>query len=142
MKLMDIKKISMKKAVIVIVLLELLVLGFIAGKREWILWQGESVYLRTAPVDPRDIFRGDYVKLEYEIAYPEEGLVSEHLLNQTYQEVFLRLKRDKRGIAQVTGIETKKPEGLFIKGYLDKKWRFQWRNRGLVKLGIEKYFVQ
>ena len=26
------------------------------------------MYLRTAPADPRDLFRGDYVRLNYEIS--------------------------------------------------------------------------
>ncbi|MFO0867014.1 MAG: GDYXXLXY domain-containing protein [Gemmataceae bacterium] len=28
-------------------------------------WNAEIHYLRTAPVDPRDLFRGDYVVLSY-----------------------------------------------------------------------------
>src|SRR5262245_14089672 len=31
---------------------------------------GEAILLRAAPVDPRDIFRGDYVTLSYEISQP------------------------------------------------------------------------
>jgi hypothetical protein len=33
----------------------------------WPIWTGETVYLRTRPVDPRDLFRGDYVVLAYDI---------------------------------------------------------------------------
>jgi uncharacterized membrane-anchored protein len=29
---------------------------------------GEEILLKTAPVDPRDIFRGDYVNLRYDIS--------------------------------------------------------------------------
>jgi hypothetical protein len=29
---------------------------------------GTMIYMRTAPVDPRDIFRGDYVRLNYDIS--------------------------------------------------------------------------
>jgi uncharacterized membrane-anchored protein len=33
----------------------------------WPLWTGEPVYLKVRPVDPRDLFRGDYVTLGYDI---------------------------------------------------------------------------
>jgi uncharacterized membrane-anchored protein len=32
----------------------------------WPLWTGKPIYLRTRPVDPRDVFRGDYVVLGYD----------------------------------------------------------------------------
>lgn len=41
--------------------------GFIFYK-EYTLRTGTEVILRTEPVDPRDIFRGDYVVLNYEIS--------------------------------------------------------------------------
>jgi hypothetical protein len=36
--------------------------------RIYILKTGKVIHLRTAPIDPRDIFRGDYVRLNYEIS--------------------------------------------------------------------------
>jgi len=33
----------------------------------WPLWTGEPIYLAVRPVDPRDLFRGDYVTLGYDI---------------------------------------------------------------------------
>ena len=41
--------------------------GFIAYK-EYTLRTGTEVTLKTVPVDPRDLFRGDYVVLNYEIS--------------------------------------------------------------------------
>jgi uncharacterized membrane-anchored protein len=142
MKRISIKAISMKNAVLLVLLLQVAALGSVAGKREWIRAQGEQVYLRTAPVDPRDLFRGDYVQLEYEITQPEESLVPEDLLEQPHQEIYLRLERDELGIAHLVGIETEEPDGLFIKGQWGRKWRAMSRNRSIAKLGIEKYFVQ
>ena len=34
------------------------------------LTTGETILLRVVPVDPRDLFRGDYVILSYEISRP------------------------------------------------------------------------
>jgi uncharacterized membrane-anchored protein len=33
----------------------------------WPLWTGETIYLQVVPVDPRDLFRGDYVTLRYSL---------------------------------------------------------------------------
>ena len=41
--------------------------GFILYK-EYTLRTGTEVMLKTVPIDPRDLFRGDYVTLNYEIS--------------------------------------------------------------------------
>ena len=59
----------MRKAIILTaVIMQVLVLAYMAGEREYILKTGTMIHLRTAPIDPRDIFRGDYVRLNYEIS--------------------------------------------------------------------------
>ena len=55
-------------AVVAAIVIQFAVLGWMAGQREWIVRTGPSVWLCTAPVDPRDPFRGDYVTLGYEIS--------------------------------------------------------------------------
>jgi uncharacterized membrane-anchored protein len=134
------KKWPLKNWIIVVLILQLAALASIAGKREWIRTYGERVYLRTAPVDPRDIFRGDYVQLEYEISQPDTTLLPKNVAGTKYQLLYLQLQRDARGIGQLSGITTEKPQGLFIKGFIDQSWG--WRNNSLIKLGIEKYFVE
>ena len=52
---------------IIALLQGLTVLGF-AGTRELDLRRGTEIVLATVPVDPRDLFRGDYVVLRYEIS--------------------------------------------------------------------------
>ena len=50
------------------ILIQLFTLMYMAAVREAIILTGMTVYLRTAPVDPNDLFRGDYVSLNYEIS--------------------------------------------------------------------------
>jgi uncharacterized membrane-anchored protein len=48
----------------------LMALGVLSGMlvlHAWPLWTGEPIYLRVRPVDPRDLFRGDYVTLGYDV---------------------------------------------------------------------------
>ena len=54
--------------VMVAIALQVVVLFFMAGEREWVVRTGRTVFLRTAPVDPRDVMRGDYVRLNYEMS--------------------------------------------------------------------------
>lgn len=57
-----------KKTLMLIgVLLELLLVFGLFVPYEYMLARGTEITLRTVPVDPRSIFRGDYVVLGYEI---------------------------------------------------------------------------
>jgi uncharacterized membrane-anchored protein len=51
-----------------IVAVQIAMLLSIVGKYHYIAASGMPVTLKTAPVDPRDLFSGDYVRLHYEIS--------------------------------------------------------------------------
>lgn len=51
-----------------VVLLQVLVLFALIGSRAYTLATGTRVLLETEPIDPRDPFRGDYVRLNYVIS--------------------------------------------------------------------------
>lgn len=137
-----------------VVILQLALLVFVAGKRELIMAQPESYYLRTAPVDPRDIFRGDFVTLSYEIAQLPDTLWKEFAtenpkvakqieLHESQHVVYLGITDGAGHIARRASLSLQKPDsGVFVKGRMGRgvysRW---WFNRPL-KLGIEKYFVQ
>ena len=88
-----------------------------------------TVLLRVVPVDPRDLMRGDYVILGYEIStmpnYAEPGATVYTLLQPE------RDGRHYRGVAVVTEPPT---SGRFIRGTC------LGGNR--IRYGIESYFVQ
>ncbi len=50
----------------VMILLQVLILVGIIGFREYRVATGERILLQSSPVDPRDLFRGDYVTLSYD----------------------------------------------------------------------------
>lgn len=52
---------------IVLSLLQIGFLGWIIASRAGVLRSGTEVLLRIQPVDPRDLLRGDYVSLRYDI---------------------------------------------------------------------------
>lgn len=111
--------------------------GFIAVK-EYTLRTGQDVLLKTMPVDPRDLFRGDYVVLLYDISRIDPvSVVVEKTDLKSGDKVYVGL--DIRGkYAVATNIYTSPPkDGLYIKGAL----RDVSANRFNVEYGIESYFV-
>src|ERR671921_157628 len=53
----------------------LLILVAMIGLRALPLVTGQTVLVRVVPIDPRDLFRGDYVTLSYDFSrVPPEGV--------------------------------------------------------------------
>jgi uncharacterized membrane-anchored protein len=105
--------------------------------KERIVSTGTEVILETRPVDPRDLFRGEYVILRY--AIENDPLVNEAISNNnlvTGDLLYVRLATDDRHIASVSGTSVVVPDfsnGLWIKGEV---------SAGRVRFpDIEQYFV-
>ncbi len=102
------------------------------------LKNGREIELKTVPVDPRDLLRGDYVVLAYEIstavATDEEAAPWYFRRNQV---VFVTLEQ-RRGEWSIAGVDTKPPEdGLFLRGRI----RSASESRLRIEYGIESFFV-
>jgi len=137
----------MRKAFIVLaVLLQILVLGYMAGEREYILRNGQIIYLRTAPIDPRDLFRGDYVRLNYEISsIPASDLPRDATAGITKGEkLYVILKEGSNGLYELDQISTIEPHaGLYLVGRSPYDYRHRQPGYPLrLNYGIEAYFVQ
>jgi len=78
----------------------IIILGFVAFK-EFTLKTGEEVMLKTMPVDPRDLFRGDYVILSYEIGNLDIGSLPTNSANfRVNDQVYVALiKEENYGVA-------------------------------------------
>ena len=126
---------------------QIIALIWIAAKREWIVQTGETAFIRTAPIDPRDIFRGDYVRLSYEAATFSKDQVRDGLLERTLKRgdtVYVPVTLDKRGLIQPMYVTDIQPEeGPFLRGHISNRfYRDNEWNSLQVKYGIEQYFVQ
>lgn len=126
---------------------QILVLAVMAGEREFILASGETIYLRTAPIDPRDPFRGDFVRLSYEISSIARRQIRDDLAEHTKKKghpVYAALKRGARDLYKIDYLTGEKPDqGIFLRGRISTEWRIT-RGRGAVgvKYGIEQLFVE
>ncbi|WP_101674979.1 GDYXXLXY domain-containing protein [Alloalcanivorax mobilis] len=91
-----------------------LILLALLGYSLYPLWSGREIVLRTAPVDPRDLFRGQYVQLRYEInqaPMPEVGVP------RVGRQVFVQLE-SQDGVWQAVETRYTPPPGLFLRGHI------------------------
>ena len=129
------------------VALQVLALVYLAGQRELILHTGQTVWLRTAPVDPRDAMRGDYVRLDYEISRVSRSLWRDGLANSNRVEEFSRggrrvyasLRVNTEGLGELVSLSDRQPaDGLFLRGSTESSWGDTLR----VQYGIEAFFME
>ena len=107
----------MRSKFILLVLLQVaLLIGIVAYRQYWVA-TGEKILLKTAPVDPRDIFRGDYVNLRYEISMLDlDGLGVKESFNPM-EKVYIILEKNRDGTFDATSANRELPAGRkFIQG--------------------------
>lgn len=100
---------------------------------------GTQVILKTRPVDPRDLLRGQYVALMYDISTVDISKAPPDFNNFSRGDtVYLGLEETAGGVWQGAALSREMPKyGIFIKGIIENK-----SSRALsVKYGIESYFV-
>jgi len=121
---------------------QLLVLVAMIAARMLPLVTGQTVLVRVQPVDPRDLFRGDYVILSYDFSrMPTErilGLTEADRYNRKTEgrPVYVALVPDSDGVHMRAGqVSLLKPvKGPFLKGQMGRY--------GSMEFGIEAYYVQ
>lgn len=140
----------MKPLTILAVVVQLAVLAYMAIDREWILARGESITVRTAPIDPRDPFRGDFVRLRYAFSSARDLPLRGKLGNEPFSKgdiVYAALKAAPGGIHVVDYLGDEKPGTQpFLKGRMNSRSRrtdparaIQWAQ---LRFGIEQLFVE
>jgi uncharacterized membrane-anchored protein len=150
-----------KKLLIVLaVVFQIGVVASMVASREWLLATGKSYVFQTAPIDPRDIFRGDYVRLNYlfnsvPVSQLDEAILSKGL--RKGEKVFLSLTTNSGGISSGGQLHAAPPQGPYLKGYVTSHWPNYYLDRQnedamrkavqnawpvTVKYGIEQYYVQ
>lgn len=125
------------------------ILLFMVWDRVQLLRTGREITLETVPVDPRSLFRGDYVRLGYDIGRVDAKLADEPALQAAQMPrenaiVYVSLKRGADGkwkpsaISRLRPAAPKEADVLVIKGRTEHSWI---NNAIGVRYGIEKFFV-
>lgn len=136
-----------------IILVQSLALMCMIGIKQWTLNTGTPIILETAPIDPRSLFSGDYVRLNYKISDLRLDEIPGDKEFKKHDRVYVLLKEGGLYWQPVSVHHNKldAPSGhVVIKGevmYLtDELWNEETRqpekvNRITVRYGIESYFV-
>lgn len=120
------------------ILFIVLVLGGYAFLQERIISTGTEVLLKTRPIDPRDLLRGEYVVLRYEIEN-DERVREEINRNGNLTDgspLFVRLTTDSNQLGTIAEVRVQKPDfsnGLWIRGEISRN--------GIRFPSLEQYFV-
>jgi len=100
------------------ILAQFAVFSAIIIRRELTLRYGEVCRFETAPVDPFDAFRGQYVQLDYKVF--TRGVVSDRSFKRSTW-CYLPLATDTNGFSIVSALSDSKPaSGTFIRARV--KW--------------------
>ena len=122
-------------AIIAVALIQFGILGAMIANEMRPHVTGTTIRVATVPIDPRDLFRGNFVILSYKFSTLRSippGIHNTHNYKDG-QTVFVTMKQDG-DLWKATGISRERPkEGVFLRG----EYR---RNR--IEYGIESYFVQ
>ena len=115
-----------------------LMLGII-GSYEFTLHTGREVVLQTVPVDPRDLFRGDYVVLSYGANTLDLTSLPNDVERLVHgQTVYVALNTNGPHAAPVA-VSAARPSGdaAFLKG------RVEWASGRQIRVtyGLESFFV-
>jgi uncharacterized membrane-anchored protein len=138
----------MRKAfILAAILLQVVALAYMAGEREYLLKNGKVILLRTAPIDPRDLFRGDYVRLNYEISRiginQLKGVETRKEIKKG-DEIFVGLQEGPNGLYEFANARLQRPkEGLYLKGRALLPQQSLLPGSAIwITYGIEAYFVE
>jgi uncharacterized membrane-anchored protein len=131
-----------------IAIVQTAILGYMIEGRASILRSGTDVLLKTAPVDPRDLLRGDYVILTYDIstisttsitgARPQTGEVA---------RLHVRLKPGADGFWTVSAASfdplAEEAGSVVLLSQPVTIYDWEWQNAGnlTVSFGIERFYV-
>ncbi len=139
-----------RRLALLVAALQVVLLAFMAGQREWILRTGAPLVLRTAPLDPDDPMRGAYVHLNYEIGFAPAVLcrgetaewmkATDYRVQQSLRDqcVYAALTIDANGLIGLKSLSDAPPAtGPFVRGRVQSVDQSGIR----VRYGIEALFM-
>ena len=127
----------------IVIAVQLLVLLSVIGFKQYTVWTGETVLLKVQPVDPRDLIRGDYVIVRYEISDIDTGQIAGD--DYPYGTVYVELREDADGYWSAVAIHEDRDrtfdDTLLIKGKVNDAFVRGGRNDLRIDYGIEEIFI-
>ena len=119
------------------IVLQLLLLVGMVAKAALPLWIGTEIRVRTVPVDPRSMFRGNYARLRYEFGTLPDDALNEVEALRAGEVVYVTLGQGEDGEFEFADVSLEPPsDGIFLRGRL-----VEISPPLRVKYGIEAFFA-
>jgi len=132
------------------ILVQCALLVLMLADRVQILRHGVEVTLQTRPLDPRDLLRGDYVVLGYDISQVPAGALENQPAASRHPVVYVKLAPDGDGLYKAVSVQAEavpvtRPEVL-IQGRVAYGASCGSSNRAFcdkltIRYNLESYFV-
>lgn len=119
------------------IVFQILVLVGMVARAALPLWTGTEVHVATVPIDPRSMFRGNYVQLRYELGTLPGDALSEEQPLRVGQVVYVNLAKGADGHDRFAGASLERPAGgKFLRGRIASD-----HAPTQVRYGIEAFFA-
>jgi uncharacterized membrane-anchored protein len=138
-------------AALLVALAQIGFLGWIIAGRAAVLRNGQDVVLKVEPVDPRDLLRGDYVWLGYEISSILVKQITNVPAGQQWTEdgwIYVRVKKAEDGYWHLLSASFDAPlaaapaaDEADLKGHVHDGQGLTGETSIRVDYGIERYYV-
>lgn len=104
--------------------------------REKVVSNGSVYLFETAPIDPRDPFRGQYVQLDFK----EDSYIPSDIWPFSQgQEIYVHLQKDEADIAKIVNISEKQPAS---NDYLKASIYYISNERVYIKYPFERFYME
>jgi uncharacterized membrane-anchored protein len=133
---------SPRAGLAIAVALQTVALFAIVGMKQWTLNTGTPVLLETRPVDPRSLFRGDYVVLRYAISTLDTALPGMSDFGERTGPIYVTLRQDGE-FWKAVSVHAARPEPASGDVVMRGEIRYFMPKARSVEVlyGIEEYFV-
>ncbi len=131
-------------------LIQVALIAVMVLDRVQILRQGTEVMLQARPVDPRDLLRGDYVVLGYDISQIPAGPLKGQPAGGSNPVVYVRLAPNRDGLYEAVSVQADPvavtPPEVLIRGRVTSgatcgPKRLVFCDRLTLRYNLESYFV-
>ncbi len=132
------------KPILAVLAAQTLLLLALIAQQEYRLASPTTVLLETAPVDPRDLLRGDYVILNYKVSTLTSNLWDVSPAGKVSQGLPVFVSLEQRGqFHEAVLLSAARPEPqpnrVVIQGRVQQSWNSQ---QVRVEYGLERYYVK
>ena len=103
---------------LIVALLTIVLVNGLIIQKERLISHGQTIFLELAPVDPRSLIQGDYMRLRYALAQDVRDRIPP-------ADGYLVLRMDERNIArnEYLTLDEIFPSSGWLNTYLEHKWQ-------------------